>query len=92
MSQLGPIKAEDYNWDEVENNAFFFPDPSKLDALDEYMRDLKKQGDSVGAKVKVVAKNVENYRYFNLLVTGYQIFTKWAIFSALEVVVVMESI
>jgi len=35
---------------------------------------------------------VENYRYFNLLVTGYQIFTKWAIFSALEVVVVMESI
>ena len=58
LSQLGPIKAEDYNWDEVENNAFFFPDPSKLDALDEYMRDLKKQGDSVGAKVKVVAKNV----------------------------------
>jgi len=58
LSQLGPIKAEDYNWDEVETNAFFFPDPSKLDALDEYMRDLKKQGDSVGAKVKVVAKNV----------------------------------
>ena len=58
LSQLGPIKAEDYNWDEVENNAFFFPDTSKLEALDEYMRDLKKQGDSVGAKVKVVAKNV----------------------------------
>jgi len=31
-------------------------------------------------------------RYFIPPVTGYQIFTKWAIFSALEVVVVMESI
>ncbi|ESP93857.1 MULTISPECIES: chorismate synthase [Pseudoalteromonas] len=58
LSQLGPIKAESYNWDSVEQNAFFFPDESKLDALDEYMRDLKKQGDSIGAKVKVVAKNV----------------------------------
>ena len=58
LSQLGPIKAESYDWDEVENNLFFFPDVSKLEALDEYMRDLKKQGDSVGAKVKVVASNV----------------------------------
>ena len=58
LSQLGPIKAENYDWDEVKNNLFFFPDASKLEALDEYMRELKKQGDSVGAKVKVVAKNV----------------------------------
>ncbi|MBQ4812345.1 chorismate synthase [Pseudoalteromonas luteoviolacea] len=58
LSQLGPIKAESFDWSEVENNAFFFPDQSKLEALDEYMRDLKKLGDSVGAKVKVVAKNV----------------------------------
>ena len=58
LSQLGPIKAENYDWDEVENNLFFFPDVSKLEAIDEYMRELKKQGDSVGAKVKVVAKNV----------------------------------
>ncbi|AOT09205.1 chorismate synthase [Pseudoalteromonas luteoviolacea] len=58
LSQLGPIKAEVFKWDVVEQNAFFFPDESKLDALDEYMRDLKKQGDSIGAKVKVVAENV----------------------------------
>ncbi len=58
LSQLGPIKAESYDWDQVEQNPFFFPDISKLDALDEYMRDLKKQGDSVGAKVKVVASHV----------------------------------
>ncbi|WP_105255310.1 chorismate synthase [Pseudoalteromonas sp. T1lg75] len=58
LSQLGPIKAEQYDWQQVEQNAFFFPDSSKLDALDEYMRDLKKQGDSIGAKVKVVASGV----------------------------------
>jgi chorismate synthase len=58
LSQLGPIIAEQFDWSQVEQNPFFFPDQSKLDALDEYMRDLKKQGDSVGAKVTVVAKNV----------------------------------
>ncbi len=58
LSQLGPIKPEQINWDFVEQNPFFFPDESKLDALDQYMRDLKKAGDSVGAKVTVVAQNV----------------------------------
>ncbi|MEO2279009.1 chorismate synthase [Pseudoalteromonas pernae] len=58
LSQLGPIKAEQYDWNEVEQNPFFFPDVSKLEALDQYMRDLKKEGDSIGAKVKVVASNV----------------------------------
>ena len=38
--------------------SYFCPDESKLDALDEYMRDLKKQGDSIGAKVSVVATNM----------------------------------
>lgn len=55
LAQLGPIKAEQLQWAEVENNAFFFPDPTKLEALDEYMRQLKKAGDSVGARVNVVA-------------------------------------
>jgi chorismate synthase len=58
LSQLGPIKAEQFDWDLVEANPFFFPDATKLEALDEYMRELKKQGDSIGAKVKVVASNV----------------------------------
>lgn len=58
LSQLGPIKAETVDFAEIEKNAFFFPDTSKLDALDEYMRDLKKSGDSIGAKVTVVATGV----------------------------------
>ncbi|WP_192021258.1 chorismate synthase [Shewanella sp. WPAGA9] len=58
MSQLGPISAESVDLNEVEQNAFFFPDASKLEQLDEYMRDLKKSGDSVGAKITIAATGV----------------------------------
>lgn len=58
LSQLGPIVAESVDYDIINTNPFFFPDASKLDALDEYMRDLKKSGDSIGAKVSVVATNM----------------------------------
>ena len=58
LSQLGPIKADKVDLDIVNDNAFFFPDLEKLDALDQYMRDLKKEGDSIGAKVSVVAKHM----------------------------------
>lgn len=58
LSQLGPIKAEAFDETQIEQNPFFFPDAGKLEALDEYMRALKKEGNSVGAKVSVVARNV----------------------------------
>lgn len=58
LSQLGPIKAEAFDAAQIEQNPFFFPDAGKLDALDEFMRALKKEGDSIGAKVQVVVRNV----------------------------------
>ena len=58
LSQLGPIKIEQIDHQVTNTNAFFCPDPGKLDALDEYMRELKKSGDSIGAKVSVVATNM----------------------------------
>ncbi len=58
LSQLGPIKIDKVDHSVTNTNAFFCPDESKLEALDEYMRDLKKQGDSIGAKVSVVATNM----------------------------------
>ncbi|MFM4964215.1 chorismate synthase [Aeromonas bivalvium] len=58
LSQLGPIKAEAFEQDQIEQNPFFFPDAGKLEALDEYMRALKKEGNSIGAKVAVIARNV----------------------------------
>ncbi len=58
LSQLGPIKAQRFDFEIAERNPFFFPDASKLDELDRYIRDLKKAGDSVGAKVSVMATHV----------------------------------
>lgn len=58
LSQLGPIKAEAFDAAQIEQNPFFFPDAGKLEELDQYMRDLKKEGNSIGAKVQVIACNV----------------------------------
>ncbi|RCU48911.1 chorismate synthase [Corallincola holothuriorum] len=58
LSQMGDVKVDLKDWDAVEQNPFFCADPDKIDALDALMRDLKKQGDSIGAKVSVVADNV----------------------------------
>ncbi|MFM5398575.1 chorismate synthase [Aeromonas veronii] len=58
LSQLGPIKAEAFDAAQIEQNPFFFPDAGKLEELDQYMRDLKKEGNSIGAKVQVIGRNV----------------------------------
>jgi chorismate synthase len=58
LAQLGPIKAENFDWDEVHNNAFFCPDAQKVGELENYMDALRKSGDSIGARVNVVASNM----------------------------------
>jgi chorismate synthase len=58
LSQLGPIKPEAFDWDEVSNNAFFCPDAGKVAELEAYMDALRKEGDSIGARVTVVATGV----------------------------------
>ncbi|EGU48264.1 chorismate synthase [Vibrio ichthyoenteri ATCC 700023] len=58
LSQMGDVAIETVDWNEIENNPFFSPDAEKVDAFDQLIRDLKKQGDSVGAKIQVVATNV----------------------------------
>lgn len=55
MVQMGDIQAVDYDWDGVNQNPFFFVDPQKIDALDTAIRELKKAGDSVGARIQVEA-------------------------------------
>lgn len=55
LSQLGPIKVEQLDWDQVEQNPFFCPDASKVPEMEAYMAALNKEGNSIGAKVTVVA-------------------------------------
>ena len=58
VSQIADVKAESFDWQQVEQNAFFFPDESKLEQLDEVLRGIIRQKDSIGAKITVIAKNV----------------------------------
>ncbi|CAE6908575.1 chorismate synthase [Vibrio sp. B1FLJ16] len=58
LSQMGDVSIDKVDWDEIENNAFFCPDVDKVEAFDQLIRDLKKEGDSIGAKIQVVATNV----------------------------------
>lgn len=58
LTQLGPITAEIKDWDEVGNNSFFCPDPSKVAEMEEYMTALGKEGNSIGARITVVAQGV----------------------------------
>jgi chorismate synthase len=58
LSQLGPIKAETIDLAEVENNPFFCPDIDKVAEMESYMDALRKEGDSVGAKITTVAEGV----------------------------------
>src|SRR5512147_781752 len=58
MSALGPIDIPFESWDEVGNNAFFSPNAAIVPELEDYMDALRKSGDSVGARVSVVAENV----------------------------------
>lgn len=61
VSQIGEIACgPDINIDfqTVNANPFFFPDANKIADLELYFQQLRKSGDSVGAKVQVVAKNV----------------------------------
>ena len=58
MSALGPIDIPFESWDEIGNNAFFSPNAAIVPELEAYMDALRKSGDSVGARISVVAENV----------------------------------
>ncbi len=58
LAQLGPIQARRFDWEAVERNPFFFPNAEQVAELEAYMDALRKSGDSIGARVNVVASGV----------------------------------
>ncbi len=56
LSQLGAIVPQRFDWQAVEDNPFFWPDAEQVGELEAFMDALRKSGDSVGAKVTVVAE------------------------------------
>jgi len=58
LAQLGSLSPRAFDWDAVEDNPFFWPDAAMVPELESYIMALRKSGDSVGARVNVVAENV----------------------------------
>lgn len=58
LTQLGPIAVDIVDWAAVEQNPFFCPDPARVPELETYMQALVKEGNSIGAKITVVATGV----------------------------------
>ena len=58
LSQLGPLKPAQHDWDQVENNPFFCGDSTLVPELENFMQALNKRGDSIGARITVVADGV----------------------------------
>jgi len=58
MSQLGNIEIPFENWEAVHTNPFYAAGSSRVAELEAYMDRLRRDGDSVGARIEVVAENV----------------------------------
>ena len=58
LSAIGHIRPEPIDLNIVNENAFFCPDSSKLDEIAQLIDDMRRQGDSIGAEVSVLAKGV----------------------------------
>jgi chorismate synthase len=58
LAQLGPHRVPFKSWDGVNDNPFFVADPSAVAKLESFMDELRGSGDSVGARINVVASGV----------------------------------
>ncbi|MBK5970414.1 MULTISPECIES: chorismate synthase [Thiorhodovibrio] len=58
LSQLGPLRPQVLDWEQVNANPFFCGDVGLVPELESYMDALRKDGDSIGAEVTVVAEGL----------------------------------
>ena len=60
ISQIGEkkIDRDSINFNEINNNEFFCPDAKAVGEFSDYLLDIRKKGDSVGAIIEIVARNV----------------------------------
>ena len=58
LSQIGNLKPETIDFKEIDNNPFFCPDKKMVPKIEELIEILRTEGDSIGAKLTVIAKNL----------------------------------
>ena len=58
VRQIGPVHAAQVDWDEACNNPFAFPDAGRIPEIEEFLDQLRRDGDSIGARVEAEACGV----------------------------------
>jgi len=58
LSALGPVRPTEFDWEQVHQNPFFCPDASVVEEMEDYMDALRKEGNSIGAEITVIAEGV----------------------------------
>ncbi len=58
LVQMGELKLEPVDWSAVEQNPFFCPEPAKVGQLEEMIDRLRREGNSTGAKIRVIAQGM----------------------------------
>ncbi|MEK9892287.1 MAG: chorismate synthase [Pseudomonadales bacterium] len=58
LAQMGPIKVQKLDWDCIDQNPFFCPDSDRVGEMETLIDQLRRDGDSVGARINVVAQGV----------------------------------
>ena len=58
LKQIGELSIASIDLSEVNKNPFFCPDKSLVPEIEKYIDALRSEGDSVGAKIQINAKNM----------------------------------
>ena len=58
LSQIGDIKISSFSKNQINKNPFFCPDKKIVSEIEDMIDSLRKSGDSIGAKISVMAMNV----------------------------------
>ena len=58
LKQIGELSITSIDFSEVNKNPFFCPDKSLVPEIEKYIDVLRSEGDSVGAKIQINAKNM----------------------------------
>jgi len=58
LVQMGSIKVESVDINEIDNNPFFCPDSSKVELMSELITQMRREGNSVGARIRIEATGI----------------------------------
>ena len=58
LAALGPLLLEAVDLNEIDNNPFFCADPEKIPALENMIMALRREGNSIGARINLMASPI----------------------------------